>query len=155
MINREAGFPDQLLRRHGSIRSPGQDHRLSGAGSLAHPALPLPLMRNAHAMSIVNTIALAAIGAIGLNILNGHTGRISWSGAFMAVGATRRHSVEPLWMPFWFGIIAAGAWQPWSARCLAYRHPHQRTLSAIATCSATDHRVTINHVPWIGGGAQS
>src|SRR2546427_11522030 len=52
--------------------------------------LPLPLMlgNNEHAMSIVNTIMLAAIGAIGLNILNGYTGQISLGqGAFMAEGA--------------------------------------------------------------------
>src|SRR5919197_4051135 len=51
--------------------------------------LPLPLVlgNNEHTMSIVNTIALAAIGAIGLNILNGYTGQISLGhGAFMAVG---------------------------------------------------------------------
>src|SRR5262249_54093101 len=50
--------------------------------------LPLMLGNNEHTMSIVNTIALAAIGAIGLNILNGYTGQISLGqGAFMAVGA--------------------------------------------------------------------
>jgi len=41
-------------------------------------------------MSIVNTIALAAIGAIGLNILNGYNGRSPLDRAFMAVGGTRR-----------------------------------------------------------------
>jgi len=79
--------------------------------------LPLPLVlgNNEHAMSIVNTIALAAIGAIGLNILNGYTGQISLGqGAFMAVGGyTAAIFVEPLRYAFWFGILAGVAWQPW------------------------------------------
>src|SRR3989454_12774763 len=74
--------------------------------------LPLPLMlgNNEHAMSIVNTIALAAIGAIGLNILNGYTGQISLGqGAFMAVGGYTAAILSSRYgMPFWFGILAGG-----------------------------------------------
>jgi branched-chain amino acid transport system permease protein len=72
--------------------------------------LPLMLGNNAHAMSIVNTIALAAIGAIGLNILNGYTGQISLGqGAFMAVGGYTAAILSSRYgMPFWFGILAGG-----------------------------------------------
>jgi branched-chain amino acid transport system permease protein len=41
--------------------------------------VPLQLMQNEHWMSIATTIALAAIGAIGLNILVGYTGSIRTS----------------------------------------------------------------------------
>src|SRR4029453_18252926 len=71
----------------------------------------LQLGNNAHAMSIINTILLAAIGAIGLNILNGYTGQISLGqGAFMAVGGYTAAILSSRYgMPFWFGIVAGGS----------------------------------------------
>src|SRR5256885_16881008 len=75
--------------------------------------LPLPWAQagNEHIMSIVNTIALASIGAIGLNILNGYTGQISLGqGAFMAVGGYTAAILSSRYgMPFWFGILAGGS----------------------------------------------
>lgn len=48
----------------------------------------LPFLLNNYWLSIVNTIGIAAIGAIGLNILVGFTGQISLGqGGFLAVGA--------------------------------------------------------------------
>lgn len=48
----------------------------------------LPLVLNNYWLSIVNAIGIAAIGAIGLNILVGFTGQISLGqGGFLAVGA--------------------------------------------------------------------
>src|SRR5512145_1203976 len=74
--------------------------------------LPTLLMvaDNEHAMSIANTILLAAIGAIGLNILTGYTGQISLGqGAFMAVGGYTAAILSSRYgMPFWFGILAGG-----------------------------------------------
>ena len=50
--------------------------------------LTLPFMLNNYWLGIVNTIGIAAIGAIGLNILVGFTGQISLGqGGFLAVGA--------------------------------------------------------------------
>ncbi len=48
----------------------------------------LPLVANNYLIRISNSIIIAAIGAIGLNILVGYTGQISLGqGAFLAVGA--------------------------------------------------------------------
>lgn len=50
--------------------------------------IALPFVADVGTMRIVNRIAIAAIGAIGLNILTGFTGQISLGqGAFLAVGA--------------------------------------------------------------------
>ncbi len=75
--------------------------------------LPVPLMLadNDHLMSIVTTIALAGVGAIGLNILVGLTGQISIGhGAFMMVGAYTAAILSNRYetMPFFVGILAAG-----------------------------------------------
>jgi len=89
MINREAGVFQTSYRGDMALYTlPLAKITVCAVlGLLLILPLPLSLMRNAHAMSIVNTIALAAIGAIGLNILNGYTGQISLGqGAFMAVG---------------------------------------------------------------------
>ena len=109
--------------------------------------LPLPLMlgNNAHAMSIVNTIALAAIGAIGLNILNGYTGQISLGqGAFMAVGGYTAAILSSRYgMPFWFGILAGGSMAALVGTLFGIPSlQNQRPLPG--DChpgSATDHRV--------------
>jgi branched-chain amino acid transport system permease protein len=50
--------------------------------------LVLPFTLNNYWLSIVNTIGIAAIGAVGLNILTGFTGQISLGqGGFLAIGA--------------------------------------------------------------------
>src|SRR2546421_8111089 len=112
MINREAGVFQTSYRSDMALYTlPLAKITVWGTlGLLLILPLPLVLGNNEHAMSIVNTIALAAIGAIGLNILNGYTGQISLGqGAFMAVGGgtaallSGRHG-----MPLWFGILAGG-----------------------------------------------
>ena len=121
--------------------------------------LLLSLLQNAHAMSIVNTIALAAIGAIGLNILNGYTGQISLGqGAFMAVGGYTAAILSSRYgMPFWFGIIAGGSMAALVGTLFGIPSLRIKGLYlAIATLAAQlIIEWTINHVPWIGGGAQS
>src|SRR5215475_11665864 len=123
--------------------------------------LPLPLMsgNNEHAMSIVNTIALAAIGAIGLNILNGYTGQISLGqGAFMAVGGYTAAILSSRYgMPFWFGILAGGSMAALVGTLFGIPSLRIKGLYlAIATLAAQlIIEWTINHVHWIGGGAQS
>src|SRR5262245_17603826 len=66
----------------------------------------VPLGLDNHSMALMNLMALASIGAIGLNILVGLTGQVSLGqGAFMMVGsyaaaiATARYG-----MPFWIGL---------------------------------------------------
>jgi branched-chain amino acid transport system permease protein len=57
-----------------------------GVGLLA--LLTLPMYASSYWMDTVNRIAIAVIGALGLNILTGFTGQISLgNAAFMAVGA--------------------------------------------------------------------
>jgi branched-chain amino acid transport system permease protein len=54
---------------------------------------------------------IAAIGAVGLNILTGYTGQISLGqGAFLGVGAyTSAYVTAKMGLPFWIGVPAAGA----------------------------------------------
>jgi len=50
--------------------------------------LAAPLFLSRYSLSILNEMGIAAIGAIGLNLLIGHTGQISLGhGAFLAIGA--------------------------------------------------------------------
>ncbi|GIX49543.1 MAG: branched-chain amino acid ABC transporter permease [Candidatus Tectimicrobiota bacterium] len=121
--------------------------------------LPLSLLQNEHLMSIVNTIALAAIGAIGLNILVGYTGQISiGQGAFMMVGGYTAAILSTRYgMPFWVGILAGGAMSALVG--VLFGIPSLRIKGlylAIATLAAQlIMEWTINHVTWISGGAQS
>ena len=123
--------------------------------------LPVPLMmaNNEHLMSIATTIALAAIGAIGLNLLVGYTGQISiGQGAFMMVGGYTAAILSSRYgMPFWFGILAGGCTTALVG--ILFGIPSLRIKGlylAIATLAAQlIIEWVINHVPWISGGAQS
>src|SRR5260370_25236396 len=59
-------------------------------------------------MALVSLMTLAAIGAIGLNILVGYTGQVSLGhGAFMMVGSyTAALLTVRLGAPFWLGLPA-------------------------------------------------
>src|SRR5688572_11017739 len=72
-------------------------------------ALVFPWFADRYWLSLANTIAIAAIGAIGLNILVGYTGQISIGhGGFLAVGAyTAGLLAERLGMPLWVTVPAA------------------------------------------------
>src|SRR5499426_4768106 len=72
--------------------------------------LVLPLTVHEYYLSIVNLIAIAVVGALGLNILVGYTGQISIGhGAFMSVGAyTAANLAVRLGMPFWLTLPAGG-----------------------------------------------
>jgi branched-chain amino acid transport system permease protein len=119
----------------------------------------LQLGNNAHAMSIINTILLAAISAIGLNILNGYTGQISLGqGAFMAVGGyTAAILARDVGVPFWGGILAGGCMAALVGTLFGIPSLRIKGLYlAVATLAAQlIVEWTINHVKWIGGGAQS
>src|SRR2546426_9698377 len=84
--------------------------RYSALGVVAVLVL-LPLALDSHAMSLVNLMLLASIGAIGLNILVGYTGQVSLGhGAFMMVGSYTAALVTlRLGAPFWVGLPAGGA----------------------------------------------
>lgn len=128
-------------------------------GLLALLPLPLRLADDEHAMSIVTSIALAAIGAIGLNILTGFTGQISLGhGGFMAVGSYTAAILSSRYdMPFWVGIIAGGAMAALVGAFFGIPSLRIKGLYlAIATLAAQlIIEWTINHVKWISGGAQA
>jgi branched-chain amino acid transport system permease protein len=69
----------------------------------------LPFVATPFWLSVANNIAIAAIGAIGLNLLTGYTGQISLGqGAFLAVGAyTSGILVTRLGVPTVLGVVAA------------------------------------------------
>jgi branched-chain amino acid transport system permease protein len=121
--------------------------------------IPLQLAQNEHLMSIATGIALAAIGAIGLNILVGYTGQISIGhGAFMAVGGYTAAILSSRYgMPFWFGILAGGCMSALVGTLFGIPSLRIKGLYlAIATLAAQlIIEWTINHVTWIGGGVQS
>jgi branched-chain amino acid transport system permease protein len=68
-----------------------------------------PLIAGDRELRIANTILIAAIGAIGLNILVGFTGQISLGqGAFLAVGAYATGLLMSFYgIPWWLSILLA------------------------------------------------
>lgn len=121
--------------------------------------LLLPLVVDSHVMSLVNLMALASIGAIGLNILVGYTGQVSLGhGAFMMVGSyTAALLTLRLGAPFWLGLPAGGAMA--AAVGTFFGIPSLRIKGlylAIATLAGQFIiEWTINHSTWISGGVQS
>lgn len=84
-------------------------------GLVIAAALMFPWLADRYWLTLANSIFIAAIGAIGLNILVGHTGQISIGhGGFLAVGAYASGMLAArLGLPFWLAIpcaslIAAG-----------------------------------------------
>src|SRR5580692_2084469 len=69
-----------------------------------------PLFFHEYAVSILNLILIAFVGALGRNILVVYTGQISiGAGAFMSVGAyTAAHLVVSFGWPFWITIPLGG-----------------------------------------------
>jgi branched-chain amino acid transport system permease protein len=68
-----------------------------------------PFLANRYYLTLANSIGIAVIGAIGLNILVGYTGQISLGqGGFMAVGAyTAGILTARLGMPWWGSTLVA------------------------------------------------
>jgi branched-chain amino acid transport system permease protein len=119
----------------------------------------LPMLLNEHKMSIVNTIALSAIGAIGLNILVGYTGQISiGQGAFMMIGGYTAAILSSRYgMPFWVGIPAGGVMTMLVGTLFGIPSLRIKGLYLAIATLAVQLIVpwVINHVPWISAGAQS
>jgi branched-chain amino acid transport system permease protein len=70
----------------------------------------VPLISSNYTLYVVNHIGIAAIAAIGLNILIGFTGQISLGhGAFFGVGAySAAILATAVGFPFWLSVISAG-----------------------------------------------
>lgn len=157
MLNRECGVYQTTYQGDMALY-PVPLARYSSIASLVVLAL-IPALLDSHSMALVNLITLAAIGAIGLNILVGYTGQVSLGqGAFMMVGsyaaaiATARYGV-----PFWLGLPLGGAVA--AAVGAFFGIPSLRIKGlylAIATLAAQFIiEWGINHSTWISGGAQS
>jgi branched-chain amino acid transport system permease protein len=71
----------------------------------------VPALASEYALSVLNLVGIASIGAIGLNLLVGYAGQISLGqGGFMAIGAyTAALFALRLNAPFWVALPAAGA----------------------------------------------
>lgn len=115
----------------------------------------LPLILNPHKMSIVNTIALSAIGAIGLNILVGYTGQISiGQGAFMMIGSYTAAILSSRYgWPFWLGIPAGGVVTMIAGTLFGIPSLRIKGLYLAIATLAVQLIVpwTILHIKWIGG----
>ncbi len=99
-------FFSNYAKDMGLRRTPAEKVRLYLAIAFA---LIVPWFANNYQLTMLNQIGIAAIGAIGLNILVGFTGQISLGqGAFMAVGAyTSGLLARNLGLPFYVAIPIA------------------------------------------------
>jgi branched-chain amino acid transport system permease protein len=70
----------------------------------------VPLVATAYQVYVVDTILVACIGALGLNLLTGYAGQISIGhGGFLGVGAfSSALLVTKAGLPFWISVPAAG-----------------------------------------------
>jgi len=70
----------------------------------------VPFISDRYALYVINHIGIAAIAAIGLNILIGYTGQISLGhGAFFGVGAYSAAILATIvGFPFWLSVLCAG-----------------------------------------------
>ncbi len=77
---------------------------------LVAAALAFPFVAGRFWLSVVNFAAIAAIGALGLNVLTGYTGQVSLGHAFfLGVGAySGAYLGADLHWPFWLWVPAAG-----------------------------------------------
>lgn len=118
-----------------------------------------PLLLGEYGLSQLNLICIAVVGALGLNILVGYTGQISIGhGAFMSVGAyTAANLAVRLGLPFWITLPAGGLMAALVGAVVGIPSLRIKGLYlAIATLAAQlIIEWTINHVPWISGGAQA
>lgn len=118
-----------------------------------------PIVLDDYYLSIINLIAIAVVGALGLNILLGYTGQISIGhAAFMSVGAyTAANLATKLDLPFWLSLPAGGAMAALIGVIVGMPSLRIKGLYlAIATLAAQFIiEWVINHTPAISGGAQA
>src|SRR5881396_77028 len=121
--------------------------------------LVLPFSVHEYYLSIVNLVAIAVVGALGLNILVGYTGQISIGhGAFMSVGAyTAANFAVRLGAPFWLALPLGGVMAAIIGAIVGIPSLRIKGLYlAIATLAGQlIIEWTINHVTWISGGVQA
>ncbi len=118
-----------------------------------------PLVANDYFLNVANLVFIAAVGAIGLNILVGYTGQISVGhGAFIAVGAYAGAIAVTRWgMPFWIGLPFGGLVAAVVGAFFGIPSLRIKGLYlAVATLAAQFIiEWLIIHVTWISGGAEA
>src|SRR5262245_31149729 len=121
--------------------------------------LVIPLTLHEYYLSVANLVWVAAIGALGLNILVGYTGQISIGhGAFMSVGAyTAANLAIRLGSPWPINLLAGGLMAALVGAIVGIPSLRIKGLYlAIATLAGQlIIEWTINHVTFISGGVQA
>src|SRR5437773_7762283 len=119
----------------------------------------VPFTLHEYYLSIVNLVSIAAIGALGLNILVGYTGQISVGhGAFMSVGAyTAANFAVRLGWPWPVSLLLGGLMGALIGAIVGIPSLRIKGLYlAIATLAGQlIIEWTINHVTFISGGVQA
>jgi branched-chain amino acid transport system permease protein len=158
MIYRECGvFKTTYQADTAFYTTPLARYAMLGLGLLA--VLVVPFLANDIWLSRINLVLLAALAALGLNLLTGYAGQISIGHAgFMAVGAyTAAILMSRYAMPFWVALPAGGVMATMVGTFFGI--PSLRIKGfylAIATLAAQFIiQWTINHVKWISGGTQA
>src|SRR5437870_8321720 len=122
-------------------------------------AVVLPLSLHEYYLSVINLALIAVVGALGLNILVGYTGQISVGhAAFMSVGAyTAANLAVHLHLPFWVTLPAGGLMAALIGAIVGIPSLRIKGLYLAIDTLAGQLIIewTINHVPWISGGAQA
>jgi branched-chain amino acid transport system permease protein len=119
----------------------------------------IPLGLHEYYLSIANLVWIAAVGALGLNILVGYTGQVSIGhGAFMSVGAyTAANLANRLDSPWPINLLAGGLMAALIGAIVGIPSVRIKGLYlAIATLAGQlIIEWTINHVTFISGGVQA
>lgn len=122
-------------------------------------AVIFPFFADNYELTLANSIGIAAIGAIGLNILTGFTGQISLGqGAFMAVGAYSSALLTiRLGIPWWLTIPIACLITALVGAIFGIPSLRLKGLYlAIATLAAQQIiEWTITHASWLTGGVEA
>ncbi len=158
MINRETGvFKRTYAEDLAVFRTPLPKAALAVVAVLVF--VVVPWAGTEYWLGVLNLIGIAALGALGLNILVGYTGQISVGhAAFMSVGAyTAAVILREFPDVHWLAAMLAGG----CAAALAgmfFGIPSLRIKGLYLAVSTLAAQLIIewgiNHWPWLSGGAQ-
>jgi branched-chain amino acid transport system permease protein len=158
MINRECGVFHSTYASDMQLL-PLPLTRWTLAGLIVVFFLMVPLLASDYFLNIANLVFIAAVGAIGLNILVGYTGQVSIGhGAFIAVGAYAGAIViTRAGLPFWIGLPFGGLVAAVVGAFFGIPSLRIKGLYlAIATLAAQFIiEWLIIHIEWISGGAEA
>lgn len=155
MINRETAT---FKRTYGEDAAlfPLPLQRYSIAAVLLIAFLLFPLMASEYLLGLANLVGMAALGAVGLNILVGYTGQISIGhGAFMSVGAYTAANLSSRYGVPWWGALPAGGAMAALVGTF-FGTPSLRIKGLYLAISTLAAQLIIewvlNHITWISGG---